>query len=116
MSCVHWLKKMAPSTHRSCRYCPHSSKETQGVVDEQVRVLEEKPVTGVGIDDQLGVREKLRHRKRVNRRHHHVVAAVRNQHWLLDFRQMVVSRIALAPCYERLELSLDPFLRNRRLN
>jgi hypothetical protein len=29
---------------------------------------------------------------------------------------MVVRRIAFAPCDERLQLSLDPFLRNRRLN
>ena len=30
--------------------------------------------------------------------------------------RLVVRGIAFAPCHERLELSLDPFLRNRRLN
>jgi hypothetical protein len=86
------------------------------VVDEQLRVLEEKPVAGVRIDDQLGVRQKLRHRERVDRRHHHIVAAVRNQHRLLYLSQVVVGRIASAPRDERLQLSADPFLRNRRLD
>jgi hypothetical protein len=58
------------------------------MVDEQVRVLEQKPVAGVRIDDQLGVRQELRHREELNRRHHHVVAAVRNQYRLLDLSQL----------------------------
>ena len=71
------------------------------MVDEQVRVREQKPVAGVRIDDQVGVRQELRHRERANRRHYHVVAAVRNQRRLLDLSRMVVRRIAYCSPWDR---------------
>src|SRR5580704_15936312 len=68
----------------------------------------------VRIDDQLRIRQELRHRKRIYGRHHHVVAAVRDKHWLADHTQSVVSRVALGPRSERLQLSFDAMLRDRR--
>ena len=83
------------------------------MINEQIRVLEEKTMPGVRIHDQLCVGQKLRHRERVDRWYHHIVAAVRDKNRLLDFGQAVVSRISFAPGDERLQLCLDALLRNR---
>src|ERR1700726_3774991 len=75
------------------------------VFNEELRVLVVRAVIGVGVDDQLRVRDVLLHDERVHRGHDHVVAAVHDECWLLDRLQIVVGPLSLnAPLFHRFDL------------
>src|SRR6266436_5426506 len=65
------------------------------MTDEQLRVLVVRAVIGVGVDDQLRIRDVLLHDERVDRGHDHVVTAVHDEGWLLDRFQIVVRPLLL---------------------
>src|ERR1700676_5143198 len=75
------------------------------VFNEELRVLVVRAVIGVGVDDQLRVRDVLLHDERVHRGQVHVVAAVHDECWLLDRLQIVVGPLSLdAPLAHRFDL------------
>ena len=61
-----------------------SGQKLGNVLDEEFGILELRPVIGVGIDDQLRIRDVLLHNERVDRGHDHVVTAVHDERWLFD--------------------------------
>ena len=64
-----------------------------------------RAVIGVGIDDQLSVRDVLLHDEGVDRGYVHVVTAVHDESWLLDRLQIVVGPLLLdAPIANRFDL------------
>src|ERR1700689_2922382 len=75
------------------------------VFNEKLRVLIVRAVIGVGIDDQLRVRDVLLHDERVHRGYVHVVTAVHDECWLLDRLQIVDGPLLLdAPRPNRFDL------------
>jgi hypothetical protein len=68
-------------------------EEFVDVCDNAVRVLEQRSVTGVGVDDEFGVRNTLRHQIGVDRGHHDVVAAIDDKRWLANAGKLL-QRIA----------------------
>ena len=73
--------------------------------NEELRVLVVRAVIGVGVDDQLRIRDVLLHDERVHRGHDHVVTAVHDECWLLDRLQIVVGPLLLdAPLANRFDL------------
>src|SRR5580704_5233183 len=70
--------------------------------DEELGILELRAVIGVGVDDQLRIRDVLLHDEGVDRGHDHVVTAVHDECWLLDRLQIVVRPFLLdAPLVHR---------------
>jgi hypothetical protein len=67
------------------------------VLAEQRVVLEQKPVPGIRIEDELGVGQALRQAYRVHRRDDEIIAPARHQHWVRHFAQPGVGRV-LTPC------------------
>src|SRR5260221_6474853 len=62
-------------------------------------------VIGVGVDDQLRIRDVLLHDEGVDRGHDHVVTAVHHECWLLDRLQIAVGPLLLdAPLIHRFDL------------
>src|ERR1700730_5397757 len=59
-------------------------QKVRDMTDEELRVLVLRAVIGVGVDDQLRVRDVLLHDERVHRGH---------ECWLLDRLQIVVGRV-----------------------
>ena len=49
---------------------------------KEIRVLEERSVAGVGVDDQLRIGDLLRERERIEGRDHHVPISVYHQRGL----------------------------------
>src|ERR1700676_1151534 len=75
------------------------------MADEQLGILKLRPVIGVGVDDELRVRDILLHDVGVDRRHDHVVTAVHNECWLLDRLEIIVGPLFLdAPFVHRFNL------------
>src|ERR1700731_3574617 len=75
------------------------------VFNEELRVLVVRAVIGVGVDDQLRIRDVLLHDERVHRGQVHVVTAVHDECWLLDRLQIVVGSLLLdAPFPDRFDL------------
>src|SRR5712664_2883821 len=73
--------------------------------NEELRVLVVRAVIGVGVDDQLRIRDVLLHDERVHRRREHVVTAIHDECWLLDCLQIVVGSLSLnAPLLHRFDL------------
>src|ERR1700690_838404 len=73
--------------------------------NEDLRVLVVRAVIGVGVDDQLRVRDVLLHDERVHRGQVHVVTAVHDECWLLDRLQIVDGPLLLdAPLPNRFDL------------
>src|ERR1700719_5269965 len=63
------------------------------------------PVIGVGVDDQLRIRDVLLHDEGIDRGHDHVVTSVHDECWLLDRLQIVVGTLLLdAPLVHRFNL------------
>src|ERR1700731_3644216 len=80
-------------------------QELRRVFNKQLRVLVGRAVIGVGIDDQLCIRDVLLHDERVHRGYVHVVTAVHDECWLLDRLQIVGGPLLLdAPLANRFDL------------
>ena len=91
-------------TQRSCRRRHGIQKESR-VFNEELRVLVLRAVIGVGVDDQLRIRDVLLHDEGVDRGHDHVIAAVHDERRLLDRLQIVVGPLSLdAPLVHRFDL------------
>ena len=60
------------------------------MLHKQLGVHVVRAVIGVGVDDQLGIRQVLLHDERVHRGYAHVVTAVHDECWLIDRLQIVV--------------------------
>src|SRR3546814_9409573 len=83
-------------------------EEQRRVLHEKVGVLEMGAVPRVRIEDELRVRDMLRERVRVDRRDHHIVAAVHDQRRLADPLQLGEAVVARAkPGLHRRELRTD---------
>ncbi len=83
---------------------------------EQRMVLEKEPVSGVWIDDELGVGQALRQDKRVHGRDNEVMAPAGDQDRLRNFAQMPVCRVLVAiPPGQGRALSLYPWARQIRI-
>ena len=82
------------------------------MADEEIGILVRRSMVGVGIDDQLSVREVLLQDERVDRIDDQVFVAVHNQRRLLDGLEIVVGALALdAPFRDRLSLPrADPLV------
>ena len=65
------------------------------MLNEELRVLVVRAVIGVGVDDQLRIRDVLLHDERVHRGPVHVVTAVHDECWLLERLQIVVGPLLL---------------------
>src|ERR1700681_144182 len=63
--------------------------------NEELRVDVVRSVIGVGVDDQLRIRDVLLHDEGVDRGHDHVVTAVHDECWLLDRLEIVVGPLFL---------------------
>src|ERR1700736_2144118 len=75
------------------------------VFNEELRVLVVRAVIGVGIDDQLRVRDVLLPDEGVDRGQVHIVTAVHDECWLLERLQIVVGPLLLdAPLAYRFDL------------
>src|SRR5712672_3661690 len=74
----------------SSKYGTSRVQEQSRVFNEQLRVLVVRAVIGVGVDDQLSIRDVLLHDERTHRGYVHVVAAVHDECWLHDRPQIVV--------------------------
>src|SRR6266481_6357546 len=90
----------------SSKYGRHARVQEQSrVFNEELRVLVVRTVIGVGVDDQLRVRDVLLHDEGVDRGYVHVVTAVHDECWLLDRLQIVVGPLLLdAPLANRFDL------------
>lgn len=58
------------------------------MLQKLVGILELRPVTGIGVDDQLSIRNVLNHVPGVDRGDHDIVDTVDDQSRLGDFAQM----------------------------
>ena len=75
------------------------------MLNKQLWVLVVRAVIGVGVDDQLRIRDVLLHDERVHRGYVHVVTAVHDECWLLDRLQIVGGPLLLdAPIADRFDL------------
>src|SRR5882762_2618431 len=91
--------------HLICFVWTSRVQKQSRVFNEEPRVLVVRAVIGVGVDDQLRVRDVLLHDERVHRGHDHVIAAVHDECWLLDRLQIVVGPLLLdAPLVHRFDL------------
>src|SRR3984893_3660338 len=90
--------------------CWASGAQEQGdVFHEQLRILVRRPVSGVGVEDELRVRDILLQDERVDREDDKVLVAVHDKRRLLDRLEVIVG--ALTP-YAPLDDSLDLPLAN----
>src|SRR5437879_12224162 len=88
--------RRSPTSWKSC------VQEQRGVPHKQLGVLKLRSVIGVGVDDELRVRDVLLHDEGVHRGHDYVVTAVHDERWLLDRLQRVVRpRSVAAPLAPR---------------
>ena len=75
------------------------------MLNKQLWVLVVRAVIGVGVDDQLRIRNVLLHDERLLRGQVHVVTAVHDECWLLDRLQIVGGPLLLdAPIDDRFDL------------
>src|SRR6185436_17811481 len=80
-------------------------QEQRRVFNEELGVLVVRAMIGVGVDDQLSIRDVLLHDEGVDRGHDHIVAAVHDECWLLDRFQIIVGPLSLnAPLFHRFDL------------
>src|ERR1700732_1719179 len=90
---------------RSVLFRSSTLQEQSRVFNEELRVLVVRAVIGVGIDDQLRVRDVLLHDEGVDRGQVHIVTAVHDECWLLERLQIVVGPLLLdAPLAYRFDL------------
>ena len=75
------------------------------MLHKQLGILKLRPVIGVGVDDELRIRDVLLHDEGVDGGHDHVVTAVHDECWLLDRLQIAVGPVLLdAPLVHRFNL------------
>src|SRR5438270_14016359 len=75
------------------------------MTDEGSGILKLRPMNGVGVDDELRIRDILLHDEGIDRRHDYVVTAVHDECWLLDRLQIAVGPLLLdAPLVHRFNL------------
>src|SRR5438270_9509129 len=86
-------------------------EELERLGDELLVELEDAPMACVGVNHQITVRQAPSEVDRVGRRHHAVALAVRNEHGLVNDRE--VDRLGLAPAVDGLELGPIGPERNR---
>src|SRR5216683_1478204 len=80
-------------------------QEQRRVFDEELGILMLRAVIGVGVDDQLRIRDVLLHDEGVNRGHDHVIAPVHDERGLRDRLEVVVGPRSLdAPLLHRFDL------------
>src|ERR1700732_1317140 len=72
-------------------------QEERSVPHKQLGILKLRPVVGVGVDNELRVRDVLLHDEEVDRWHDHVVTARADGCWLLDPLQIAVVPLLLDP-------------------
>jgi hypothetical protein len=103
-------KKQPPSPGSRCsRWSRSALQEERGVLAEQRVVLEQEPVSGVWIEDELGVGQAPRQDKRVHSRDDQVMAAARDQDRVRNFAQTRVGRVLVAiPAGQGCALRLYP--------
>jgi hypothetical protein len=65
------------------------------VGEEKLRILEERRVAGIRIDDELRIRQVLLQRESVDRGDDQVVAAIDHERRMMDFRQVIQHAIGL---------------------
>src|SRR5215208_7840127 len=80
-------------------------EELESALDEVLVELEHPAVPGVGIDDELAVRESPVEVDGVLGGHHLVALAVHDEHRLVDARE--VRRLLLTPSVDGLELGAE---------
>src|SRR5919108_2622080 len=81
------------------------SEELESPLDEVLVELEHAAVAGVGIDDELAVRESSVEVDGVLGGHHLVALTVHDEHRLVDARE--VGRLLLTPAVDGLELGAE---------
>ncbi len=87
------------------------------VLHKETRVLEQRPVARFRIDDELRIRDVLRHDKGVHSRKHDVAVAVYHERRLHDSRQFIISTGPIVvPRAKRGSLSLARLRRTRRID
>ena len=64
---------------------------------KQLGILILRPVTGVGVDDELRIRHLLLNDEGVDRGHDQVVTAVHHERWLLDRLEIVIRALFWTP-------------------
>src|SRR5260221_12686253 len=90
---------------RSVLFRSSTLQKQSRVFNEELRILVVRAVIGVGVDDQLRVRDVLLHDERVHRGQVHVVTAVHDKCWLLDRLEIVVGPLLPdAPLANRFDL------------
>src|SRR5438128_5965372 len=77
---------LAPRARQDC--VGSCFKELQRLFHERLVVLEDTPMPGILIEDELGVRKAARHVDRVAAGHHLVVVAIRHQNRVMNARQI----------------------------
>ncbi len=98
------------------RWSRSALQEERGMLPEQRVVLEQEPVSGVWIDDELGVGQPLCQDKSVHGRYDEVIAPARDEDRLRNFSQMRVCRVLVAiPPGQGRSLSLYPIASERRI-
>src|SRR5438270_10255638 len=86
-------------------------EELERLGNELLVELEDAPMACVGVNHQITVRQAPHEVDRVRRRHHPVALAVRNEHGLVNDRE--IDRLGLAPAVDGLELGAIGPERNR---
>ena len=94
---------------RCSRWSRSALQEERGMLAEQRVVLEQEPVSGVWIEDELGVGQPLRQDKRVHGRYDEVMAPARDEDRVCNCSQMRVCRVLVTiPPGQGRSLSLTP--------
>jgi len=101
---------------RCSRWSRSALQKERGVLAEQRVVLEQEPVSGVWIEDELGVGQPLRQDKRVYGRDDYVMAPARDQDRVRNCAHMRVGRVLGAiPPRQGCSLRLYPRAHERRI-
>src|SRR3989442_2251625 len=100
---------LAPRARQDC--VGSCFKELQRLCHERLVVLEDAPMSGILIEDELGVRKTARHVDRVAAGHHLVVLAIRHQNRVMNARQ--IGRTLTPPGVDGLQLGSERPARNR---
>ena len=86
------------------------------MLSEQRVVLEQEAVSGIRIENELGVGQALRQDKRVHGRDDQIMAAAGDQHRVRYFSEPRVGRVLVAiPAGQGRSLSLHPRTREKRI-
>src|SRR5213593_5064747 len=100
---------LAPRARQDC--VGSCVKELQSLFHERLVVLEDAPMTGILIEDELGVRKAARQVDRVAAGHHSVVITIRHQNRVMNARQ--IGRTLTPPGVYGLQLGDERRDRNR---